>query len=86
MSILSEVSETVSNILPPKGEPRLRGSSVYLTEEMWERLEEISAESKAEDPEGKGYSRNEVILQFLRWAVREYEAERRAVKRKPSKD
>jgi hypothetical protein len=82
VSILSEVSDAVgSNILPPKTEPRPRGSSVYLPEEMWDQLEAIADQTKAEDPEKKGYSRNEVIVQFLRWGIREYEAERRAKKK-----
>lgn len=80
MSLLSEVSEPVSSILPPKTTEKTRGSTVHLPDSMWERLDAISAETAEEDVEG-GYSRNEVIQQFLRWAIREYEAERRAKKK-----
>lgn len=68
-------------ILPPKGEPKLVGRSVYLSEEMWDRLTAIADETKKEDPHEKGYSRNEVIIHFLEWAIREYEAEKRAEKK-----
>jgi metal-responsive CopG/Arc/MetJ family transcriptional regulator len=82
MSVFPEASAPMSSILPPKGEVKTRGSTVHLPDEMWDRLDEISAETKAEDLAGKGYSRNEVIQQFLRWAMREYDAERRAAKGK----
>jgi len=68
-------------ILPPKTKPRMPGSTVYLPEATWDRLAEIAEETKADDPRGKGYSRNEVIVNFLDWAIREYDAERRAKKK-----
>lgn len=82
MSVLSEVQTVSSSILPPKGEEKTRGSTVHLPDSMWDRLDEIALETKQDDPDGKGYSRNEVIQQFMRWAIREYEAERRAKKKK----
>lgn len=73
----------MSPILPPKGGTKLTGSTVYLSPEAWEKLKEIADQTKAED--GKGYSRNEVIIHFLEWAMREYEKERQAEKVKKLK-
>ncbi len=82
MSILSEVSTPMaSSMLPVKSQPKPSGSTVYLQREVWARLDAIAAETKAEDPEGVGYSRNEVIQRFLDWAIREYDAERRSKKK-----
>jgi len=72
-------------ILPPKDEPELMASTVYLPEETWERLKQIAAETRAEDPKGKGYNRNEVIMHFLGWAISEYEREKREQKAKGRK-
>lgn len=72
----------MSPILPPKQQPELKGSSVYLPDAMWERLSEIADLSKTEaGPKVKGYSRNEVIIHFLQWAIEEWERERRAKKK-----
>jgi hypothetical protein len=68
-------------ILPPKKEPVLSASTVYLPKELWERLKEIADETKKEDPDGKGYNRNEVIMHFLSWAVEQYTSERKKTKR-----
>jgi hypothetical protein len=80
MSVSTGVVEAMA-ILPPKGDVKVRGSSVYLSDAMWDRLTEIAEETQREDPGGKGYSRNEVIQHFLEWALREYDAERRAKKK-----
>lgn len=84
VSVLPEVSTQMGSILPPKGDPKpkTRGSTVHLLDSEWDRLDEIAAESVGEDPAGEGYSRNEVIQHFLRWAMREYDAERRQKRRK----
>jgi len=74
--VTSEGAEVA--ILPPRQpqEPQYKGRSVYLSEEMWSLLTEISEVSKQEDPHGKGYSRNEVITEFLTWAIRQWQSER----------
>lgn len=80
MAVFPEVSTAVSSsILPKKVEVKMRGSTVHLPEDMWDQLDAIATESKVDDPAG-GYSRNEVITLFLRWAIREHEAEQRARK------
>ena len=82
MSVIPETSQPMgSSILPPKREPKTRGSTVHLPDDVWERLDEIAEETRADDPNGAGYSRNEVIAHFIRWAMREYETERRAKKK-----
>lgn len=61
------------------GKPRLTrdldaeliGSSVRLPRGMWRELDEITEESKKKDPEGVGLSRNEIIINLLRYAVDE---------------
>lgn len=70
-----------SGMLPVKAKPKPTGSTVYLMREVWERLDEIALETQAEDPEGIGYSRTEVIQRFMDWAIREYDAERKAKKK-----
>lgn len=63
-------------LLPPKASAKKIGRSVYLSEDRWARLEEISEETKGEDPGGTGYSRNEVIENFIDWGISQYEKER----------
>lgn len=59
---------TVANILPPA--EKTKRSSVELTTEMWDRLEEIAEATK----DGRaGYTRNTVIQHFLAWAIQEWE-------------
>lgn len=73
----------VSPILPPKEDEELVPRTAYLPARMWERLSEIADETKAAGPK-KGYSRNEVIIHFLNWALVEYEREK-TMERKPKK-
>jgi predicted DNA-binding protein len=64
----------VSKILPPKqDEGELVTTSLRMPRVMIERLDSIAKES--------GYSRTEVMLHFVRWAIQEYEAEKKAGKR-----
>ena len=69
-------------ILPPKNAVPPVARSVYLPEEMWDELTAIADETKPEDSGGKGYTRNEVILHFLTWAMGEYRSERKGAKAK----
>lgn len=59
------------------------GKSVYLPKSLWERLSAIAADSARDDPDGRGYSRNEVIVHFLKWACDEHERE--VAERRPHK-
>lgn len=76
----------MSPVLPPKEDEEMVGKSAYLPKSIWTRLGEIAEETKADDPTGKGYSRNEVMIHFLRWAIREHETEQKTkrAKRKAS--
>lgn len=76
---------SVNPILPPKGKPKLKASTLYLPEALWQRLSDIADETKTDDPEGKGYNRNEVALHFLEWAEREYSAQRAEARKKAAK-
>lgn len=63
----------VSRILPPKDpEGELVATSLRIPEALVKRLDVVAKESS--------YSRTEVILHFLRWALQEYEAEKRPKK------
>jgi hypothetical protein len=72
----------VSPILPPKEDEEMVGKSAYLPKSIWTRLAEIAEETKSEDPMKRGYSRNEVMIHFLRWAIREHDAEKRTKRKK----
>ena len=54
-------------MLPPK--VRSVGTSVRLPEDLLKRLDTIATETNR--------SRNEVIAELLRWAVKEYDAEKK---------
>lgn len=62
-------------VLTPR-DPRdkeLRGTSVQLPVWLVTRLDEIA--------ESDGYSRNEVVIHFLKWALEQYETEKKGGKR-----
>lgn len=70
-------------LLPPfENEPDDVGRSVYLPPTLWEKLTEISEETKVMDPKRKGYSRNELIKHALRQYVEDWEREKASKKRK----
>lgn len=79
---MSQAAGVLVPILPPKNAVVPVARSVYLPEEMWDELTAIADETKLEDANGKGYTRNEVILHFLTWAMGEYRAERKQAKTK----
>ncbi len=61
----------VSRILPPReDEGESIGVSLRIPEALLKRIDAVAKEA--------GYSRTEVLLHFTRWAIQEYEAERRA--------
>jgi metal-responsive CopG/Arc/MetJ family transcriptional regulator len=60
----------VTRILPPREkEGEQVATGVRLPKTLLDRLDEIG--------ESENYSRNEVILHFLKWALEEYEAEKK---------
>lgn len=73
----------VSPVLPPKKLRELKGSSIYLPVELWEKITEIVRASEEEaGPGEKGYNRNEVIIHLIQWATEEWDREQRSKKKK----
>lgn len=83
LSTHSEGRGPPMNLLPTRDDEEPKGRTIYLLPSLWRALDEISDESREEDPKGKGYSRNRIIVEFLMWAVKEYRAQR--AKRKAGK-
>jgi predicted DNA-binding protein len=67
---------SVSRILPPKEFGEAVTTSLRMPKGMMARLDAVAQES--------GYTRTEVILHFLKWALEEYEVEK-ASERKAKK-
>lgn len=69
-------------LLPPfpKEEERIN-RSLYLPPSMWDELAQISEETKEDDPNKKGYSRNEVIEHALRKFIDDWKRERASKKK-----
>lgn len=64
--------------VPPAGETITR-SSVKLPDSLWTKLEKISKETL--DAKGERlYTRDQIIEHLLRWALNEYDAEKKAKK------
>lgn len=60
-------------VLPPREKEGKRvNTGVSLPEDLLRRLDEVA--------ELENYSRNEVVMHFLRWALVEYEKEKRSKK------
>lgn len=60
--------EPMSRVLPTKGlTPEVVTTSLRITKTLLKKLETLSAET--------GYSRSDVMVQLMEWALREHEAE-----------
>lgn len=59
-------------VLTPKED--LVGRTVRLPQSLWDQLDRIADEAN--------YSRNEVHVKFIEWAVKQYEEEKAAEKKK----
>lgn len=83
MSTPTAEGNSAMGLLPPfeNKDPEIN-RSVYLPSSMWDDLSRIAEETKAEDPKGKGYSRNEVIKHALRKFIDDWDRERASSKKK----
>lgn len=64
------VGVDVTRILPPREkEGEQMATGIRVPKALLERLDEIA--------DAENYSRNEVIAHFLKWAVEQYEAEKK---------
>jgi hypothetical protein len=74
LTLETQEAGPMSKLLPDTPDKPIK-CTVYLPASMWDRLEEISEETKEG---GKaGHDRQEVVRRFLAWAISEYEAERK---------
>lgn len=71
------LGESVAVLPPREKDGKQVNSGIRMPEDLLGRLQEIA--------DAENYSRNEVIVYFLKWAVKAYEAEREEDSKKPKR-